>query len=290
MENALNVDDNQTFYATIDNTITNSDLIFDVNTIINNAISSNTNRTKLNNAIDALNGYFRQPNNSYTISIVPQFSGVNLTPASLSGTVNIVNVPVVTLPSNILNGINTTLRSGQSINETISYTPIDANITCDIPGEYNISCHASNGTINIIGTAPSNGDINTSLDIVQYANNIPIHSVQVPINIHVISIPSNAVELMINNSVDSNSSNDVTLSKNNNADINGNLEVFFVPVNGNPSNSSATIVIKEGNQVIATISPDDRYNGKEFYILYKGELKTVTYNKDAENGEIDVIF
>jgi hypothetical protein len=288
--NALGTEDGQTYFATVDNTITNTDLKFNINTAINNAIRSD-NRQKVNNALDALNGYFNQPNESYEVNVSTNFSGLNINPSFISGNFYVVNTQEISLPSNI-SEINISTPKNELFTQTLSYTPADANVSCT-SSIIGVNCNAQNGTITLEGNITTEGTYTGILDVKQYAMGQVLKDVAIPMQVVVTANPLDQIPaearnnyLEINSSQNSDTKNDVTLSKVTD-DANG-LKIYFEPVSGNPSNSSTTITIKKDGNVIATLSPDDRYNGKTFYILYNNEVVQVTYDKDDADNEIIV--
>ena len=289
LQNALGITPNTTYTRAITQDMTNNDLEFNIRSVLDNLA---VNDNKINDALNVLNDYFNQPNEKYNLTVTMKFANTIINPGVINGTFFVTNVSPISLavPTN---GVFVNEEPNTAFEYNLTYTPADANVTCTLnPVISGLNVNCSNGTVTVSSNGLDEGEYNTTLEVTQNIDTFS-YTKEVPITINVITnpIPSDAIELSINDNNSTVNNSDVTVSKVNGATLNGNLNVYFVPVAGNPSNSSATIVIKDSNgNAIATISPDDRYNNSTFYIVYNNQLKTVTYNKDAANGIIDVNF
>jgi hypothetical protein len=293
-QNGLNmteISSGQTVMSNLNTTLTNTDLAFDFNTIIDNL---GANQQKIKNTLDDLNEYFARTKN-YNVNValdVPAELKNILTVTELEGEVKVVNahnVPVnhaPTLTSMLTDNTTGALDANTSMDIPVA-TAQDRDgddLTCSVTGGFD--CYIqNNGDVSLTGTVPS-ADTNVTLTV---SDGSLSASQEIKLHVYVNPIPASADKLLeVNSSSTSQTLNDVTLTY---QAGDKDIKVNFAAVSGNPTNSSATIVIKNSaGTVVGTISPDDRYNGKTFYITYDNVVKEATYDKDAANGEIDIQF
>jgi len=181
VENALGTPDGETYWAIVDNTITNTDLVFNINTAINNAVQDPAKRDQVNEALNALNDYFNEVNESYEVNVSLDFgNNLEISPSNISGTFYVVNEPVLSLPAT---EVNITATEGQVFENNLTYTPTDANVSCSVTID-GVTCSADNGTITIEGNL-SEGNYTGTLNVTQYVMNQALTTVNVSVNVEV---------------------------------------------------------------------------------------------------------
>ena len=280
--------------AHIHNTITNTDLNVSLNTLLDD-LSSSSNSDKIKGAIDALNTYLKT-NNAYNVNVKLEANKTlsdKLLTSWVSGSVMTSNgtnhAPVINSIKTIVNETEVT-----DINES-SECSLEANVT-DPDGNpltvtYSIDGNGSSlyeDNDGIFETTLSTGSVtaNTSKTITVKACDsfgectTQNHVITVVNSIEDIVIPAEADKVLeVNSSDTSESADNVTLNY-----VAGDaIKVNYAAVNADPSNSSQIITVKDSNgDVIATLSPDDSYDGKTFYFTYNGVVKSGVYDKTQE--------
>jgi hypothetical protein len=88
-ENALDVVDGQEYVATVDNDVVYNDLVFNLQDLIDNSVQG-AEKQKVDNALDVLNDYFNETNETYKVSINVNINGVIVVPNKINGTVDVI--------------------------------------------------------------------------------------------------------------------------------------------------------------------------------------------------------